>query len=106
VTVTCGFWEGHRRIARFDPARWRGLVNANGTSPLPTVDRIRPFLSGRTAIIMASNSNLLQDGSAVEFAADWRAGHQVTYNNQNKQGGSCYEASSGLSRAPGKSSAR
>jgi len=104
VTVTCGFWEG--AVESLDSlARWRDLVAANAdlVDIATTADQIRKIAaSGRTALIMGyQNSNLL-DGRIrfVEFFAELGVRCiQLTYNNQNELGGSCYEAEdSGLSR--------
>ena len=104
VTVTCGFWEG--TVESLDSiARWRDLVAANKdlVAIATTVDEIEAIpASGRTAIILGfQNSNLLEGRIRfVEFFAELGVrAIQLTYNNQNELGGSCYEAEdSGLSR--------
>ncbi|HLI11647.1 MAG TPA: membrane dipeptidase [Alphaproteobacteria bacterium] len=104
VTVTCGFWEG--TVESLDNiARWRDLASAN--SDLVVIARNRAEIleaerSRRTALILGfQNSNLL-DGRVrfVEFFAELGVRVvQLTYNNQNELGGSCYEdVDSGLAR--------
>ena len=104
VTVTCGFWEG--TVESLDSiARWRDLVNANAdlvaiTRTAAEIEAIAA--SGRTAILLGfQNSNLLEGRIRfVELFAELGVrAIQLTYNNQNELGGSCYEAEdSGLSR--------
>ena len=104
VTVTCGFWEG--TVESLDSiARWRDLVAANKdlVAIATTVAEIEAVTaSGRTAIILGfQNSNLLEGRIRfVEFFAELGVrAIQLTYNNQNELGGSCYEdEDSGLSR--------
>jgi aminocarboxymuconate-semialdehyde decarboxylase len=104
VTVTCGFWEG--AVESLDAiARWRDLVAAN--HDLVAIARTAAEIEviaeqGRTAIILGfQNSNLL-DGRIrfVELFAELGVRCiQLTYNNQNELGGSCYEEEdSGLAR--------
>ncbi len=104
VTVTCGFWEG--TVESLDSlARWRDLATANvdlvaiARNAQDILDAQR---SGRTALLLGfQNSNLL-DGRIrfVELFAELGVRViQLTYNNQNELGGSCYEAEdSGLAR--------
>jgi membrane dipeptidase len=104
VTVTCGFWEG--TVESLDSiARWRDLVNANKdlvaiATSAAEIEAIAK--SGRTAIILGfQNSNLFEGRIRfVEFFAELGVrAIQLTYNNQNELGGSCYEdEDSGLSR--------
>jgi microsomal dipeptidase-like Zn-dependent dipeptidase len=104
VTVTCGFWEG--TVESLDSiARWRDLVAAN--ADLVAIARSAAAIetiatSGRTAILLGfQNSNLLEGRIRfVELFAELGVrAIQLTYNNQNELGGSCYEAAdSGLSR--------
>jgi membrane dipeptidase len=104
VTVTCGFWEG--TVESLDSiARWRDLVNANKDLVViaTSVKEIEAIAaSGRTAILLGfQNSNLLEGRIRfVELFAELGVrAIQLTYNNQNELGGSCYEAEdSGLSR--------
>lgn len=104
VTVTCGFWEG--TVESLDSiARWRDLVNANKdlVAIATSVKEIEAIASsGRTAIILGfQNSNLLEGRIRfVELFAELGVRSiQLTYNNQNELGGSCYEEEdSGLSR--------
>jgi microsomal dipeptidase-like Zn-dependent dipeptidase len=104
VTVTCGFWEG--AVESLDSiARWRDLAAANADLVViaRSVDDIMAaHRSGRTALIMGfQNANLL-DGRIrfVELFAELGVRViQLTYNNQNELGGSCYEdEDSGLAR--------
>lgn len=104
VTVTCGFWEG--TVESLDNlARWRDLVTAN--ADLVSIARtprdiIEAQKSGRTALVLGyQNSNLLEGRIRfVELFADLGVRViQLTYNNQNELGGSCYETEdSGLAR--------
>ncbi len=104
VTVTCGFWEG--TVESLDSlARWRDLVAANSdlVAIATTVDEMETAAaSGRTAIILGfQNSNLLEGRIRfVELFAELGVRViQLTYNNQNELGASCYEAEdSGLAR--------
>ncbi len=104
VTVTCGFWEG--TVESLDKlARWRDLVaeNAGLVAIARTAQEIRDIrASGRTALILGyQNSNLLEGRIRfVELFAELGVRViQLTYNNQNELGGSCYEAEdSGLAR--------
>lgn len=104
VTVTCGFWEG--TVESLDSiARWRDLVAANSdlVAIATTAAEIESLAAGgRTAILLGfQNSNLLEGRIRfVELFAELGVrAIQLTYNNQNELGGSCYEAEdSGLSR--------
>ena len=104
VTVTCGFWEG--AVDSLDSiARWRDLASANSdlVSIATTVDDIKAIAkSGRIALLLGfQNANLLQGRIRfVELFADLGVRViQLTYNNQNELGGSCYEnEDSGLAR--------
>ncbi len=104
VTVTCGFWEG--TVESLDSiARWRDLVNANRdlAAIATSASEIEAIAaSGRTAILLGfQNSNLFEGRIRfVEFFAELGVrAVQLTYNNQNELGGSCYEdEDSGLSR--------
>ena len=104
VTVTCGFWEG--TVESLDSlARWRDLaaVNSDLVSIATNDDEIRTTAkSGRTALLLGfQNSNLLEGRIRfVELYAELGVRViQLTYNNQNELGGSCYEEEdSGLAR--------
>jgi membrane dipeptidase len=104
VTVTCGFWEG--AVESLDSiARWRDLIAANAdlVAIATTADQVRAVArSGRTALILGfQNSNLLEGRVRfVELFAELGVRViQLTYNNQNELGGSCYETEdSGLAR--------
>lgn len=104
VTVTCGFWEG--TVESLDSiARWRDLVRKNAdlvgiaTSRQEVLEFAR---SGRTALVLGfQNSNLFEGRIRfIELFAELGVRVvQLTYNNQNEIGGSCYEAlDSGLAR--------
>lgn len=104
VVVTCGFWEG--TVESLDSlGRWRDLVRENadiceiGTSAAE-IKRIGE--AGKVAVILGyQNSNLFEGRIRfVEMFAELGVRViQLTYNNQNELGGSCYEAEdSGLSR--------
>jgi membrane dipeptidase len=104
VTVTCGFWEG--TVESLDNlARWRDLVRENAdlvTIAHTVQDIVDAHASGRTALVMGfQNSNLLEGRIRfVELFAELGVRViQLTYNNQNELGGSCYESEdSGLAR--------
>lgn len=104
VTVTCGFWED--AVETMDMlAAWRELErgNADLVRIARTAGEIRRAIAdGRTAILLgAQNSELLNGRVAfVELFAEMGLRiMQLTYNNQNSLGGSCYEAEdSGLAR--------
>ena len=104
VTVTLGFWEG--AIESLDAiGRWRELERRNSDvmAIARTAQDIRSIAqSGRIAVLLGfQNANLL-DGRIgfVELFADLGVRViQLTYNNQNELGGSCYEnEDSGLAR--------
>jgi microsomal dipeptidase-like Zn-dependent dipeptidase len=104
VTVTCGFWEG--TVESLDSlARWRDLAAAN--ADLVAIARtaseiIAAQTTGRTALLLGfQNSNLLEGRIRfVELFAELGVRViQLTYNNQNELGASCYEnEDSGLAR--------
>ncbi|QCI68590.1 membrane dipeptidase [Phreatobacter stygius] len=104
VTVTCGFWEG--TVESLDAlARWRDLVAANSdlVAIATTAEEIvATAAAGRTAIVLGyQNSNLLEGRIRfVEIFAELGVRViQLTYNNQNELGGSCYEPNdAGLAR--------
>jgi membrane dipeptidase len=104
VTVTCGFWEGP--VETMDLlGRWRELERQNGDFiriARSAAEIRRTMAEGRTAILLgAQNSELLGGRIAfVELFHDMGLrSMQLTYNNQNALGGSCYEAEdSGLAR--------
>jgi membrane dipeptidase len=104
VTSTLGFWEGSQ--ASLDAiGRWRRLARANEDLMLiaRTADDIaRAHASGRVAILLGFQNSTLFDGRIdyVELFADLGVRVvQLTYNNQNEAGGSCYEAhDNGLAR--------
>lgn len=104
VTITLGFWED--ALETMDAiAAWNDLARANSDLVVigRTGDDIRDAAAaGRTAIVLGSqNSSLTNDRLGyVELFADMGLRvMQLTYNNQNAIGGSCYEPEdSGLSR--------
>lgn len=104
VVVTCGFWEG--AVEALDSlGRWRDLVGENADIAeiaLTAADVKRIGEGGKLAVILGfQNSNIL-DGRIrfIEFFAELGVRViQLTYNNQNELGGSCYEdEDSGLAR--------
>ncbi len=104
VTVTLGFWEG--TVASLDAiARWRDLERACADVMLivRTADDIRKAQeTGRVGILLGFQNSMLLEGRIrfVELFAELGVRViQLTYNNQNELGGSCYEAEdSGLAR--------
>lgn len=105
VTVTLGFWEG--AIESLDAiTRWRDLVRENADLAEIAVSRAdieATTAKGKLAIILGYQNSNLFDGRIrfVELFHDLGVRVvQLTYNNQNEYGGSCYEPKdSGLSRA-------
>jgi microsomal dipeptidase-like Zn-dependent dipeptidase len=104
VTVTCGFWEDP--MESFDSlGKWRDLIaeNSETVAIARTPAEIESVAaSGRTAIILGFQNTDLFGGRIrlVEMFAELGVRVvQLTYNNQNAVGGSCYESSdSGLAR--------
>jgi microsomal dipeptidase-like Zn-dependent dipeptidase len=104
VTVTCGFWEGP--VETMDIlGRWRELErkNADLIAVARTGAEVRSIAaSGKLAIVLGSQNSELLGGriAFVELFAELGIRViQLTYNNQNSIGGSCYEAEdSGLAR--------
>jgi membrane dipeptidase len=104
VTATSGFWEGP--VETMDKiGRYRDLVreNADIVGLATTAEEVRAVTtSGRLALILASQNTELYGGRIrfVELFADMGVRVvQLTYNNQNAVGGSCYEPhDSGLAR--------
>jgi microsomal dipeptidase-like Zn-dependent dipeptidase len=104
VTSTLGFWEG--AIEAMDKvAWWRDLArdNADVMSIATTADDIKAAnAAGRIAVVLGFQNASLFDSRIrfVELFADLGIRVvQLTYNNQNDYGGSCYEPQdSGLSR--------
>lgn len=104
VVNTCGFWEG--AVDSLDSiGKWRDLLreNADLAEIALTADDIRRIArEGRVAVILGfQNANLFEGRIRfVELFADLGVRVvQLTYNNQNDLGGSCYEAEdSGLAR--------
>lgn len=104
VTPTLGFWEG--AIESFDAiGKWRDMARANSdlvTIALKTDDILAAGRDGKTALLLGYQNTNLLDGRIryVELFADLGVRVlQLTYNNQNDVGSSCYEAiDPGLSR--------
>lgn len=104
VVVTCGFWEG--ALESLDNlAAWRDLVGENSDLAeiaLTPADISRISADGKVGIILGyQNTNLFAGRIRfVEFFAELGVRVvQLTYNNQNEVGGSCYEnEDSGLAR--------
>jgi len=104
VTVTCGFWEDATESLD-SLARWRDLVaeNADLVGTARTAAEMRDIAaSGRVAILLGFQNTELFQGRIryVELFAELGVRVvQLTYNNQNSLGGSCYEQEdSGLAR--------
>jgi microsomal dipeptidase-like Zn-dependent dipeptidase len=96
VTPTLGFWEG--AIESFDAiAQWRDMVRANAdlvAIALTTDDILKAEREGKVAILLGYQNTNLLDGRIryVELFADLGVRVlQLTYNNQNELGSSCYE---------------
>lgn len=104
VTPTLGFWEG--TLESLDSlARWRDMEreNAELIRIVRRADDIRACIADdKLGILLGyQNTNLLEDRIRyVELFADLGVRVlQLTYNNQNELGGSCYEKEdSGLTR--------
>ncbi len=97
VTLTLGFWEG--AIESLDAlATWRDLARANADLVMlarTTDDILAAERTGRIALLPGyQNTNLL--GGRIRyvelFAELGVRVLQITYNNQNELGSSCYEA--------------
>ncbi len=104
VTVTCGFWEDAAESLQAI-GHWRDLERVHGdligiAHSLPEIHALHA--AGKTAIVLGfQNTALLESRIAyVElFASLGVRVLQLTYNNQNDVGGSCYEEhDSGLAR--------
>ena len=104
VTVTCGFWEG--TVESLDSiGKWRDLVRENADIA-GIVDKPADIAAlndaGKVAVVLGfQNSNLFEGRIRfVELFAELGVRVvQLTYNNQNELGGSCYEPhDSGLAR--------
>ncbi len=96
VTPTLGFWEG--AIESFDSiGKWRDMVRANSdiaTIALKTDDILEAAKTGKVAMLLGYQNTNLLDGRIrfVELFADLGVRVlQLTYNNQNELGSSCYE---------------
>lgn len=104
VTVTCGVWDDAGE-ALDHLGQWRDAVQAN--ADLVALARSRTGIdaviaSGRTAIILGFQNTDQFEGRIryIELFAELGVRVvQLTYNNQNAIGGSCYEPhDSGLAR--------
>jgi membrane dipeptidase len=104
VTPTLGFWEG--TLESLDEiARWRDMARECADLMLiarSVADIEEAARTGRVAVLLGfQNANLFEARLGyIELFADLGVRMvQLTYNNQNELGGSCYEAEdSGLSR--------
>ncbi len=104
VTPTLGFWEG--TLESMDAlGHWRDMEreNADLIRIVRKADDIRACeRDGKLGVLLGyQNTNLLEDRIRfIELFADMGVRVlQLTYNNQNELGGSCYEEEdSGLSR--------
>jgi microsomal dipeptidase-like Zn-dependent dipeptidase len=104
VTCSLGFWEGSQ--ASLDViGRWRRMSRANSDVMMiarSVADIEEAQRSGRVAILLGFQNSTLFDGRVafVEFFAELGVRVvQLTYNNQNDAGGSCYEThDNGLAR--------
>jgi microsomal dipeptidase-like Zn-dependent dipeptidase len=97
VTPTLGFWEG--AIESFDAiGQWRDTARANAdliSIARRTDDIIAAGREGKVAVLLGYQNTNLLDGRIryVEFFAELGVRVlQLTYNNQNELGSSCYEA--------------
>ena len=104
VTVTLGFWEN--AIESMDAiTRWRDMERANSDLVLiarTAADVQRAMKENKLALLLGFQNAMLFEGriAFVELFADMGVRVvQLTYNNQNDLGGSCYEdRDSGLAR--------
>lgn len=104
VTVTLGFWEN--TIESMEAiSRWRDMERANADLIMivrNVADIDRAIAAGKVAILLGFQNAVLFEGRVgfVELFADMGVRVvQLTYNNQNDLGGSCYEEQdSGLAR--------
>ncbi|ARP94129.1 dipeptidase [Bordetella genomosp. 13] len=104
VTPTLGFWEG--TVPSLESiVRWRDLAreNADLVGIATSAAQIESLAAqGKVAIVLGFQNATLLEGHIgfVELFADLGVRViQLTYNNQNDLGGSCYEAEdSGLAR--------
>ncbi len=104
VTVTLGFWEN--AIESMESiTRWRALARANSdivSIALTSGDIDRAVSEGKLALLLGFQNAVLFESriAFVELFADMGVRVvQLTYNNQNDLGGSCYEEhDSGLAR--------
>lgn len=96
VVVTCGFWEGALELLDL-LGQWRDLVRDNAdVAEIATTaqDVARVGAEGKVAVILGfQNANLFEGRiRLVEMYAELGVRVvQLTYNNQNELGGSCYE---------------
>lgn len=105
ITITLGFWEDAKETLDAI-TRWRDLARDNSDLieiATTTSDIERIAASGRTAIVLGTQNTDGLDGRIryVELLHDLGLRvMQLTYNNQNAYGSSCYEEhDDGLSRA-------
>lgn len=104
VTPTLGFWEG--AVDSLDSlAKWRDLIRESAdiaTIATTTSDILAADRDGKVAMLLGYQNTSLLDGRIrfIELFADLGVRVlQLTYNNQNDIGSSCYEeVDPGLSR--------
>lgn len=104
VVPTLGFWEG--TVPALEAiARWRDMIRAMpdlAAIARTAADIERAAADGRVAVLFGFQNSTLFEGRIrfVELFADLGVRVvQLTYNNQNELGGSCYEIEdSGLAR--------
>ena len=104
ITNTLGFWEG--AVASMDSiVRWRDMARADADVfgiATTAADIERLVAENKVAVIMGfQNTNNLEGriGYVELFAEMGVRVMQLTYNNQNELGSSCYEANdNGLAR--------
>jgi microsomal dipeptidase-like Zn-dependent dipeptidase len=104
VTVSLGFWEGSQ--GSLDAiGRWRHMARAHSdliNIASSAADIERADRDGKVAVLLGFQNSSLFDGRVafVEFFAELGVRVvQLTYNNQNDAGGSCYEThDNGLAR--------
>ena len=104
VTITASFWES--ALETMDVlAKWNDLLRDNSDVAVLVRtgdDVVAAQESGRVGIVLGTQNSSLFDDRLGFVEHFWNMGVrivQLTYNNQNAIGGSCYEtADSGLSR--------
>lgn len=104
LTASLGFWEGSQG-ALDAIGRWRHMARVNSdlmTIAVTAADIEVADRDGKVAVLLGFQNSSLFDGRVafVEFFSELGVRVvQLTYNNQNEAGGSCYEThDNGLSR--------